>query len=317
MNSAAYLFQNFKKKDPVALGKALKEAENQTEIGYELLKQTSQHKGNTFIIGITGPPGAGKSTLVTHICKEMANEGLSVGIVCVDPSSPFTGGALLGDRIRMMEIASLPNVFIKSVATRGGLGGLSATTADIVQLFDAFGKDVVIVETVGVGQIEFDVLEIADTVILVSVPGLGDSIQTFKAGIMEIADIYVINQADRPGADESVRDLQIMIRESEKKGWIPVVQKTVATEKRGIKELVSSIQEHRSYLRDSKLWEQKRVERNMKRLKDELIKKFNDELQSYTESNSELKELINKVKNGEKDPFTMTDKIFEKLIKIK
>ncbi|BCJ85698.1 methylmalonyl Co-A mutase-associated GTPase MeaB [Effusibacillus dendaii] len=308
------LIELFNQGDPVALGRLLKEVENGTAIGYEVLKHSAVKKGNTHVVGITGPPGAGKSTLVGNLCSGWADQGLKIGVICVDPSSPFSGGALLGDRIRMQELSKLPNVFIKSLATRGSLGGIAASTADIVLLMDAFGKDIIVVETVGVGQVEHDILDISDTVVLVNVPGLGDTLQTMKAGIMEVADLYVINQADRPGADESVRDLKMMIRELEKVGWQPPVLQTIATQKVGIKELMEEIDHHKAYLHYSELWDKKRQERNTKRLYSMIEELFSSKVKQYVESKKDIGQRIAFVRDGQLDPFTVAQEIVDGII---
>jgi LAO/AO transport system kinase len=214
----------------------------------------------------------------------------------------------------MQELAKLPNVFIKSLATRGNLGGLASSTADIVQVLDAFEMDVILIETVGVGQIEFDVLGVADTVLLVSVPGLGDTLQTLKAGIMEIADIYVINQADRPGADESVKDLNLMVRESGKKDWTPPIHKTVATQDSGIDELVHEITAHKKYLERSGLWKEKRQTRNVARLYSMIESLLAQRVEDHINMEESLKAKVQDVMNGERDPYTTSQEIVDRLI---
>jgi LAO/AO transport system kinase len=304
--------------DPVALGRLLKELENETLTGYNTLKEFESLKenGKAHVVGITGPPGAGKSTLVSTLCKRWAEQGRSIGIICIDPTSPFTGGAILGDRIRMQELSKLSNIFIKSLATRGSLGGTAASAADIVRAFDSFGVDIVVVETVGVGQSEYDILDTSDTVVLINVPGLGDKLQTFKAGIMEIADIYVINQADRPGADQSVMDLQQMIHDMEaKEEWSPPVLKTIATEKKGIQELADRIEQHKTFLLASDLWQGKREGRNLKRLHQRMMSLFSKEVDSLMQTDSEVAQLVTRVKFGHHDPFTAADQMIEKLRK--
>ncbi|ALC89341.1 GTPase [Bacillus sp. FJAT-18017] len=308
------LSQFFDSKSAVALGKLLKEVENQTPASIDILKESSFRKGNAHIVGITGPPGAGKSTLVSKLAKKLAEEGVNLAIVCVDPTSPFTKGALLGDRIRMQELAKLPNVFIKSLATRGNLGGLASSTADIASVLDAYGMDIILIETVGVGQIEFDVLEVADTVLLVNVPGLGDSLQTMKAGIMEIADVFVINQADRPGADQSVKDLNIMIRESGKMDWRPPIRKTIATQGEGIDDLIAEMIAHKDYLQSTGLWKKKREARNLARL-DSMIHELLTRAVDETINRSDyLQQKIQDVKNGINDPFTISQEIVTSLV---
>jgi LAO/AO transport system kinase len=282
INSIEYWIDRFFQKDIVALSKILKEVENETTMGMEFIQHPKLQNSKAHIIGITGPPGAGKSTLVGKLTKLIAELGLSVGIICIDPTSPFTQGALLGDRVRMNELAKLNNIFIKSLATRGNLGGLTNSTSDLIQVFSAFGKDIVLIETVGVGQAEFEILNTADSVVLLNVPGLGDTVQTLKAGIMEIADIYVINQADRPGADESVKDLKMMLRESKKSDWVPPIVKSVATQNEGIQDILYAIQKHEYYLKSTNLWDEKRVSRRYKRLievtKNEFIKKLEEKI---------------------------------------
>ncbi|MEB3102552.1 methylmalonyl Co-A mutase-associated GTPase MeaB [Ferviditalea candida] len=315
MNSINNLIEAFKRGDRVALGRLLKEVENGTSSSYKLLKQAGLNKGGAHVVGITGPPGAGKSTLVGQLCKSWAEQGLKLGVICVDPSSPFSGGALLGDRIRMQELSKLPDVFIKSLATRGSLGGLAASAADIIRLMDGFGKDLIIVETVGVGQIEYDVLDIADTVVLVNVPGLGDSLQTMKAGIMEIADLYVINQSDRPGASESVRDLQLMIHERERGDWEPAILQTVATQKKGILELKEAIELHKAHLQQSGLWDKKRQERNWKRLRSMINELLSNKVKEYINSNEQIAQCIAEVRDGRLDPYTAAQAIVAEIVK--
>ena len=296
------LLERFERNDPIVLGLVLKEVENQSVLGLEILKRCGRKNGHAHIIGITGPPGAGKSTLVGELCKGWANESLDIAVVCIDPSSPFSGGALLGDRVRMMELMKHTNVFIKSLATRGNLGGMAACTADIVRTLDAAGKDIIVVETVGVGQVEFDVLDVSDTVILVTVPGLGDSIQALKAGIMEIADLFVVNQADRPGADQTRKDIQMMLRESNTVDWLPSVTKTVATQKQGIDELIREIERHEQYLRNSQRWLDKRQDRNIKRFKVALEGAISERVNVYMRTDPEVKTVLQSVKEGSEDP---------------
>ena len=194
-----------------ALAKLITLVENEMPGAVEALQQLYPRTGHAYIVGITGPPGSGKSTLTDKITKELRKKGYTVGIVAVDPTSPFSGGALLGDRLRMQDITNDEGVFVRSMATRGTLGGLSKATADTVKILDAFGKDFILIETVGVGQDEVDIVKTADTTLLISVPGLGDEIQALKAGIMEIGDIFVVNKSDREGADRLVTELSLML----------------------------------------------------------------------------------------------------------
>jgi len=215
--------------------------ENRDPGWLDLMKRIHTKSGNAHVVGITGAPGSGKSTLTNGITRELVARGYTVGIVAIDPSSPFSGGALLGDRIRMTEISNLDGVFVRSMATRGALGGLSLAARDVVKILDAYGKDIVLIETVGVGQDEVDVVKTADMVLVVCVPGTGDTIQAIKAGIMEIANIFVVNKADREGADRVVNDIQTMLDMSSAHGHqkIPIV-KTTASTGEGMKDLVDS-----------------------------------------------------------------------------
>lgn len=308
------IIEDFNRKDDVSLGRFLKEVENNTAKSIDILKESYLRKGNAHIIGVTGPPGAGKSTLVSKMVKELTKQDLSVGVVCIDPTSPFTNGALLGDRIRMQELAQLPDVFIKSLATRGNLGGLASSTADIVSVLDAYGKDVVLIETVGVGQVEFDVMKVADTVVLVNVPGLGDSLQTYKSGIMEVADLFVINQADRPGADDSVRDLKMMIREVGEADWKRPVVKTVATQGDGVDRLMKKITQHKHYLTDSELWMKKREERNFSKLHHLVLEMLTNQANEMIHSNPLIQEKLEDLKKGKIDPITVSYDIVHQLV---
>src|SRR5262245_35432655 len=246
------LLQDFHKGDTRALSRIITLVENRSPDSLALLQQLFPLTGKCRVVGVTGSPGAGKSTLVDRLASAYRQEGKKLGIVAVDPSSPFTGGAILGDRIRMQAPSVDPGVYIRSMATRGNLGGLSAATADVVGVLDAAGKDPVIVETVGVGQDEIDIVRLADISIVVLVPGMGDDVQALKAGIMEIGDIFVINKCDRPGVEKMERAVLAMLSLAHRSdGWQPPVVKTVATEGGGIDELVSTIQRYYSFFENS------------------------------------------------------------------
>ena len=249
-----------------ALARALTLVENGGDAGLEALRELYPHTGRAHTIGVTGAGGAGKSTLVTALAKEHRRRGKSVGIVAVDPSSPFTRGAILGDRIRMQDLSPDAGVFMRSMATRGALGGLSATAADAVAVLDAAGYDVVLLETVGAGQDEVEVASAAQTTLVLNTPGTGDDVQTLKAGIMEIADILVVNKADLAGADALVAALKALLSISEHGDWLIPILRVVASREEGIAELADTIERHRAYLETSGRLELDRRERARKQL---------------------------------------------------
>src|SRR5579862_4130455 len=232
--------------DPRALARAATAIENRSPAAQALLKELFPHTGRAIVLGITGAPGAGKSTLTDRLIHEFRREGKAVGVLAVDPTSPYSGGAVLGDRIRMLSHHADPGVFIRSMATRGHLGGLAAATTDMALLLDAAGKEVVVIETVGVGQDEVEVAKLADVTVVVLVPGMGDDVQAIKAGIMEIADVFVINKADQPGADRLEREiLALQSLSTRRDGWVPPIVRAVATDGQGISETLTAI---RSFL---------------------------------------------------------------------
>jgi LAO/AO transport system kinase len=240
--------------DRRALARMVTLIESEVPSSHRYLAELHQHTGRAHIVGVTGSPGAGKSTLVTRMVRELRKRDAKVGIVAIDPSSPFSGGAILGDRIRMMELSGDPNVFIRSMASRGSLGGLASSTRDVVRAMDAAGYDPIIIETVGTGQAEVEVMRTAQTVLVVVAPGMGDDIQAIKAGILEIADIFVVSKADKPSADQTVAELSMLLSldsNRRKASWrIPIV-KTSSLKEQGIEQLIDSLQQHQQYLRES------------------------------------------------------------------
>ncbi len=308
------LYERFKSGDRLALARVISLVENRAEGFEQILHTLFPSTGRAHRIGITGPPGAGKSTLTSHVAKALCSKGNKIGIIAVDPTSPFTGGAILGDRIRMSDIGLDPNIFIRSMATRGSLGGLALATNEVGDVLDAFGKDIVMMETVGVGQSELDIVSAAETTVVVLVPESGDGIQTMKAGLMEIADIFVINKADREGASGLAREVEAVLsmRESPD-GWQIPVLLTTAVRGEGIEELVQAIESHVAFLTSSRLLEKKRKERIRRRLRNIVNQRIEALLWQDEDIAKLVEAYLSDFGESSETPYTLADLVVRKL----
>jgi LAO/AO transport system kinase len=293
--------------DRRALARMVTLIESASPSARRYLAELHQHAGNAHIVGVTGAPGAGKSTLVTRMVRELRKGDAKVGVVAIDPSSPFSGGAILGDRIRMMELAGDPNIFIRSMASRGSLGGLSSSTRDVVRAMDAAGYDPIIIETVGTGQAEVEVMRTAQTVLVVVAPGMGDDIQAIKAGILEIADIFVVSKADKPSADQTVAELAMLLSlDSNRRGaaWrIPII-KTSSLKEQGIEQLINAIRQHLQYLRESNTFAQRAQRQVRSELQALILHAVGDALSAEV-GEEEWKTLIDAINARRLDPYTV------------
>jgi len=299
--------------DVRAVSRAMTEIENRTGDAENLMRELFPHTGNSYCIGITGAPGTGKSTLVDRMAAHYRSQKQTVGVIAVDPSSPFTGGAILGDRIRMQGHASDSGVFIRSMATRGSLGGLSQATSDAALLLDAAGKHYVLVETVGVGQGEVEIVRLADCTLVVLVPGMGDDVQNLKAGLMEIADIFVVNKADREGADRFKQQLHAILQlVPERNGWKPPIVLTVATENQGIDELSRQIGRFRAHFHGKNERRAKEIalwrERLLNLLRERLVRRVVDKLAT----DGTLESLAAEVAERKRDPYSAVNEMLER-----
>lgn len=310
------LVERLLQKDRTALSKLITMAENDSPELLDIMRAVYPLTGKAYVIGVTGPPGAGKSTLVDKMICVYRSNGASVGVLCVDPSSIFSGGAFLGDRVRMGWAYKDDGVYLRSLATRGALGGLAPRISEIIKLLDAFGKDVIIVETVGVGQMEADIIRYADTKIVVSVPGLGDQMQALKAGILEIADVLVVNKADIPGANEVVDDLRMMLYLRTNSSWIPEIVLTEALNNRGIADLYEAVQRHRKYLNQSELKERQILQQREEICKGATIEQLKTYVLKSFEKDQGIQEILTMVREGRLNPYLAANGILEKILKV-
>ncbi|HVQ00410.1 MAG TPA: methylmalonyl Co-A mutase-associated GTPase MeaB [Candidatus Thermoplasmatota archaeon] len=301
--------------DARAIARLITLSENNAAGAVPIMKQLHSHTGNAHVIGVTGVMGSGKSSLIFELALEYRRQGKKVGIIAIDPTSPFTGGALLGDRIRMMDLSTDSGVFIRSMGTRGTIGGLTSSVYDVVEILDAAGMQVILIETVGVGQDEVDIVKIADTTLVVTMPGLGDAVQTIKAGLMEIADIFVVNKADTPGVEQTVAELEAMLDlAAHIERRTPIIS-TSAKEKKGIPLLIRNITEHKEYLIRSKGHEARRRQRYEAELIEIIRKRLMDLILDETRLKGVVDCCIDQISRRELDPYTAADQILGKILK--
>jgi len=289
--------------------------EDEPDVATAVLDELYPSMGRSFRVGITGPPGAGKSTLVEKLGRECRNRSRTVGIVAVDPTSPFSGGALLGDRVRMPSLFTDPGVFIRSMATRGGVGGLAVRTKEVCDVLDAFGRDCIIIETVGVGQVELDIAGAAHSTVVVLVPESGDAIQTMKAGLMEIGDLFCVNKSDREGADRLAMEIETMVEmKARANGWLPPVVKTIATTGAGVTSLLDQLDAHRSHLESSGALSERKRERIRAEIVELTEERMRRDVWRRKDVSGRLSELVGQVMAGGSTPYRAAEKLLEDVL---
>ena len=308
------LLNNAFKGDPRSIGRLISLVEADTPSAKEIMKQIYPRTGKAKVIGITGSPGAGKSTFVDRLIEQFKSENMKVGVIAIDPSSPFTGGAILGDRLRMQSHALDEGVFIRSMGSRGHLGGVSRSTHEAALILDACGFDVVLIETVGVGQSEVDIIKIADTVVLVLVPGMGDDVQIMKAGIMEIADTFVVNKADKEGADKVAADVQVMLKMLKEKEWVPPVTLVSSQNNTGIEEVKNTLNDHWNYLHTSSEGKKRRfiqLEMEVEAILRGEISLLTEKIWKKRKDTGVLEDLASR----KADPYTLAGELISQIVK--